>query len=66
MLVFNYPWYLLLLALLPVMWWFSFDSLSGLGRWRRLMALAFRTLVMLRTLLLLQMEQRTCHTLLTE
>ncbi len=47
MLVFNSPWYLLLLALLPVMWWFSFDSLSGLGRWRRLMALGFRTLVLL-------------------
>jgi uncharacterized membrane protein len=47
MLVFNSPWYLLLLGLLPVMWWFSFDSLSGLGRWRRLMALAFRTLVFL-------------------
>src|SRR3954454_1173287 len=47
MLVFNSPWYLLLLLLLPVMWWFSFGSLSGLGRWRRLMALALRTLVML-------------------
>src|SRR6476659_1301945 len=47
MLVFNSPWYLLLLGLLPVMWWFSFDSLSGLGRWRRLLALAFRTLVFL-------------------
>jgi uncharacterized membrane protein len=47
MLVFNSPWYLLLLGLLPVMWWFSFGSLSGLGRWRRLFALAFRTLVVL-------------------
>ncbi len=47
MLVFNSPWYLLLLGLLPPMWWFSFRSLSGLGRWRRMMALAFRTLVVL-------------------
>ncbi len=47
MLVFNSPWYLLLLLLLPAMWWFSFHSLSGLGRWRRLMALSLRTLVML-------------------
>ena len=47
MLVFNSPWYLLLLLVLPAMWWFSFHSLSGLGRWRRLMALALRTLVML-------------------
>lgn len=46
MLVFNSPWYLLLLGLLPAMWWFSFGSLSGLGRWRRLFALALRTLVM--------------------
>ncbi len=45
MLVFNSPWYLLLLVLLPLMWWYSFGSLSGLGRWRRLMALGFRTLV---------------------
>jgi Mg-chelatase subunit ChlD len=47
MLVFNSPWYLLLLGLLPAMWWFSYGSLSGLGCWRRLMALGFRTLVML-------------------
>src|SRR3954469_6035644 len=47
MLVFNNPWYLLLLAILPVMWWFSFGSLSGLGRWRRLMAIGLRTVVVL-------------------
>ena len=46
MLVFNSPWYLLLLGLLPAMWWFSFRSLGGLGRWRRLMALALRTFVL--------------------
>ena len=42
---FVQPWYLTLLALLPVLWLFSFRSLSGLGRYRRLLALAFRTLV---------------------
>src|SRR4051812_4739785 len=47
MLVFNNPWYLLLLAILPVMWWFGFGSLSGLGRWRRLMAIGLRTFVVL-------------------
>jgi uncharacterized membrane protein/Mg-chelatase subunit ChlD len=47
MLVFNSPWYLLLLLLLPAMWWFGFHSLSGLGRWRRLLALGLRTLVLL-------------------
>jgi uncharacterized membrane protein/Mg-chelatase subunit ChlD len=46
MLVFNSPWYLLLLGLLPAMWWFGFRSLSGLGPWRRLMALGLRTLVL--------------------
>src|SRR3972149_7405663 len=46
MLVFNSPWYLLLLGLLPAMWWFSFRSLSGLGRWRRMMALVLRTAVL--------------------
>ena len=29
------------------MWWFSYNSLSGLGRWRRLMALALRTIVLM-------------------
>jgi uncharacterized membrane protein/Mg-chelatase subunit ChlD len=47
MLVFNSPWYLLLLLVLPFMWWFSFHSLSGLGPWRRLFALALRTIVLL-------------------
>jgi uncharacterized membrane protein len=46
MLVFNSPSYLWLLGLLPPMWWFSFRSLSGLGRWRRMMALALRTFVL--------------------
>src|SRR5262245_4388421 len=46
MLVFNSPWYLLLLGLLPVMWWYSFRSLSGLGRWRRMLALVLRTAVL--------------------
>src|SRR6476469_5077526 len=61
MLVFNNPWYLLLLALLPVMWWFSFGGLSGLGRWRRLFALGLRSLVvMLLVAALAEMQyQRT-------
>src|SRR3954463_3084525 len=61
MLVFNNPWNLLLLALLPVMWWFSFSSLSGLGRWRRLFALSLRSLVwMLLVAALAEMQyQRT-------
>src|SRR5215216_3705324 len=40
-------WWLLLLAVLPVLWWLSFRSLAGLGRWRRLLALGLRSLVLL-------------------
>ena len=42
---FDSAGYLLLLLLLPLMWVVSFNSLSGLGRWRRLLALAFRSVV---------------------
>lgn len=44
-LAFDSPGYLLLLALIPLMWWLSFDSLAGLGRWRRLAALTLRSIV---------------------
>ena len=44
---FEYPLYLLLLLLLPLVWWLAFRSLSGLGRWRRLLALTFRSLVLI-------------------
>ncbi|GAA4435366.1 VWA domain-containing protein [Bremerella cremea] len=42
---FNKPWYLLLLAGLPLLWYFSFRSISGLGRVRRFFALGLRSLV---------------------
>lgn len=42
---FERPWFLLLLLLLPLIWYFSFASLSGLGRWRRMFALGLRTAV---------------------
>lgn len=42
---FDSPGYLLLLLLLPVMWWLSYAGLSGLGRWRRLLALTLRSVV---------------------
>ena len=44
---FERPAYLLLLSLLPVLWWFSYRSLSGLGRGRQLLALALRSAVLL-------------------
>ena len=43
---FDQPWWLLLLALVPVLWVFSFRSLSGLGPNRRIFALLFRTAVL--------------------
>ena len=50
---FEQPWYLLLLLLIPVMWIWSYHSLSGLGRFRRLMALVLRTVVLLLLVLAL-------------
>jgi uncharacterized membrane protein/Mg-chelatase subunit ChlD len=44
---FDSPWFLLLLVLLPTLWIFSFQSLSGLGPFRRLFALGLRTAVLL-------------------
>ena len=42
-LTFLSPWYLLLLAVLPAVWWFSFRRLAALGPVRRWVALALRT-----------------------
>ena len=44
---FDKPWYLLLLALVPLLWLFSFRSLAGLGYVRRIFALLLRTAVLL-------------------
>ncbi len=44
---FEYPWLLLLLAILPLIWVSSFQSMAGLGPGRRLAALLFRSVVML-------------------
>ncbi len=43
---FDQPWYLSLLALIPLLWIFSYRSLAGLGNIRRLLALGLRTLVL--------------------
>ncbi len=44
---FESPWYLLLLVLVPWIWWFSFRRLRSFGIIRRLTAIALRTLVAL-------------------
>jgi len=43
---FDHPQYLWLLLLLPVLWWLSFRPLGALGKWRRLIALLFRSAVL--------------------
>ncbi|MAT70603.1 MAG: hypothetical protein CMJ58_13880 [Planctomycetaceae bacterium] len=45
-LAFDSPGYLALLALIPLLWWWGYRSLAGLGKWRRWMALALRSLVL--------------------
>ncbi|MDX1963760.1 MAG: VWA domain-containing protein [Pirellulales bacterium] len=50
-LVFNAPGWLWLLALVPLLWWWSLRSLSGLGRGRKWLALGLRTLVLLAVIL---------------
>lgn len=64
---FERPWYLLLLALLPVLWIFSYRSLAGLGNVRRLMAIGLRSLVLLLLILALAEIQwrRTSDRLVT-
>lgn len=58
---FVHPWYLALLVLLPLVWGFSFHSLAGLGRYRRLFALAFRSAVFVLIVLALA-EVQTLRT----
>ncbi len=50
---FDSPWYLLLLAALPLVWWLSYGSLSGLGRVRRVLAIALRSAVFILLVLAL-------------
>ena len=42
---FDEPRFLWLLIFIPVLWFLSFKSLAGLGTFRRLFALGFRTVV---------------------
>ena len=60
---FDKPWYLVLLAVLPLLWLFSFHSLAGLGNVRRILALILRTAVLVFIVLALAEVQllRTSH-----
>ncbi|TWU40452.1 VWA domain-containing protein [Novipirellula artificiosorum] len=42
---FDHPAYLWLLLGLPLLWWAGFRSLGALGRFRRILAISFRTIV---------------------
>ncbi len=48
---FDSPWFLLLLGLIPLIWYWSYGSLAGLGRYRRLISLVLRSLVLLLMIL---------------
>lgn len=50
-LAFESPWYLLLLAIVPVLWWFSLRSLRAFGWVRRVTAIALRTAVLVLVIL---------------
>ncbi len=52
---FDSPWYLVLLAGLPVLWWSSLRTLSSFGRFRRFTAIGLRTVVF--TLLVLALAE---------
>lgn len=52
---FGRPAFLVLLLLIPLIWVMSFNSLAGLGNWRRILALILRTGVY--TLLVLALAQ---------
>ena len=54
---FERPWFLLLLLLLPVIWYLGYRSLAGLGRWRRLSALFLRSAVLTAIVLALAKAQ---------
>ncbi len=51
--IFGRPWFLCLLALIPVLWFVSFRSLAGLGKIRRNVALCLRSLVVVGIVLAL-------------
>lgn len=54
-LAFDSPWFLLLLAALPLLWWTSVRSLAGLGNVRRALAILLRSVIF--TLLVLALAE---------
>lgn len=50
---FQYPWFLLLLLLIPIIWYIGSQSLAGLGKWRQWIAIGCRSLVTLLVILAL-------------
>ncbi|MEM7477345.1 MAG: glutamine amidotransferase [Planctomycetota bacterium] len=50
---FEYPWFLVLLVLIPILWIVSYSALSGLGKIRRISALLLRSTLFLLLILAL-------------
>jgi hypothetical protein len=44
-LVFNSPWFLVLLAIVPLLWWTGRTTMAAMGRLRALIAVGLRTVV---------------------
>lgn len=57
---FEAPWYLLLLGIVPWLWWFSYRRMALLGAGRRLSALLLRSLVLI-LLVLAMAEAQVVH-----
>ena len=55
---FYNPWFLLLLGLVPLVAVWSYDSLAGLGKWRRWIAILLRSSVMVLLIFALADLQR--------
>ncbi|MEM7558707.1 MAG: hypothetical protein AAF394_06260, partial [Planctomycetota bacterium] len=48
---FEYPWFLVLLLVVPILWIASFKSMSGLGNIRRISALSLRSILLVLIIL---------------
>lgn len=48
---FEYPWFLVLLLVVPILWIASFNSMSGLGNIRRISALSLRSVLLVLIIL---------------
>ena len=50
---FEYPWFLILLVIIPVLWLTTYKTMAGLGAGRRIAALTMRSMLLLLIVLAL-------------